>query len=145
MYIRRGAHRPVGGVCGCREQPLSINTAPALNEHTPLHPALLPSLTWQGCAVITMHAGLSEGGCFETALSTRFPNPVAALKRILWKHDTVPLIAPLSTLFPFAPRSNEHLAKNSNQIFQTGYPISRLLKRRSVPFSRCFAPLMTGL
>lgn len=49
-------------------------------------------------AVVTMHEGLvtGRGSCFETALSTSFPNLVPILKRIPRKYETAPLM-PLAT------------------------------------------------
>lgn len=50
-------------------------------------------------AVVTMHEGLvtGRGSCFETALSTSFPNLVPILKRIPRKYETAPLM-PLATI-----------------------------------------------
>lgn len=83
-------------------------------------------------AVVTMHEELvtGRGSCFETALSTSFPNLVPILKRIPRKYETAPLM-PLATihgswhgnLIPKERRFKRTLCRNN----YTWYELSKSL------------------
>lgn len=100
----------MGSILGClriREQPSSINTLAhsewASSSLLSLLSLSLPSLPSfvaprgkaTRCSYNARRVAYRKGSCFETALSTGFPNLAAILKRIPRKYETAPLM-PLS-------------------------------------------------